>query len=31
MFRATMQLALYGGGASVWAYDAIRLAQALHP
>jgi hypothetical protein len=31
MVRAGMQLALYGTGASVWAYDAMRLAHALHP
>jgi hypothetical protein len=28
--RAGMQLSLYGFGTSVWVYDAVRLAQALH-
>jgi hypothetical protein len=28
--RANVSLALYGTGATVWAYDARLLAQALH-
>jgi hypothetical protein len=31
LLRAHVQLALYGSGATIWAYDAIRLAHALHP
>jgi hypothetical protein len=31
MVRTSMHLALYGSGASVWAFNAIRLAHALHP
>jgi hypothetical protein len=30
LFRARVRLALYGSGATIWTYDAIRLANVLH-
>lgn len=31
LLHARMRLALYGSSATVWAYNAIKLAHVLHP